>query len=53
LEPTVLAVWNTKQAELFAQCRASGISLIIGGDGRVIALGIQQNMAHTESKLYI
>ena len=33
MDPAVLAVWNTKQAELLAQCRASGNPLIIGDDG--------------------
>jgi len=39
LEPAVLAVWDTKQTELLAQCRASGNPLIIGGDGRADSPG--------------
>ena len=34
LEPAVISVWDTKQAELLAQCRASGNPLTIGSDGR-------------------
>ena len=39
LEPAVISVWDTKQAELLAQCRASGNPLTIGGDGRADSPG--------------
>ena len=48
LEPAVISIWDTKQAELLAQCRASGNPRTIGGDGHLIVLGILPNMGHTE-----
>jgi len=39
LDPAVLSLWNTKEAELLAQCRASGNPLIIGGDGHADSPG--------------
>ena len=32
LEPAVMSVWEEKQSTLLAQCRATGVPLIIGGD---------------------
>ena len=39
LEPAVMSVWEEKQSTLLAQCRATGVPLIIGGDGRADSPG--------------
>ena len=39
LEPAVISVWEAKQSTLLAQCRATGVPLIIGGDGRADSPG--------------
>ena len=39
LDPAVISVWKTKQSTLLDQCRASGVPLTIGGDGRADSPG--------------
>lgn len=39
LEPAVISVWATKQSTLLDQCRATGVPLTIGGDGRADSPG--------------
>ena len=39
LEPAVISVWEAKQSTLLAQCRATGVPLIIGSDGRADSPG--------------
>ena len=39
LQPAVVSVWETKQSALLAQCRAAGMPLTIGGDGRADSPG--------------
>ena len=48
LEPAVISVWDTKQAELLAQCRASDNPLTISGDGRADSPGHFAKYGHTE-----
>ena len=39
LDPAVISVWETKQSTLLDQCRATGVPLTIGGDGRADSPG--------------
>ena len=39
LEPAVMSVWEEKQSTLLTQCRATGVPLVIGGDGRADSPG--------------